>query len=239
VTVERVTRIAVAFARQITRPHSCRLSLACVDLLAVDGAGITIMYGLHSSPMCMSDERIAALEDVQFATGEGPSRDAFRSGSPVHVPYFDSATLGRWPTFGDLAKSVGAGAVFAYPLQTHGAKIGVLALYRRREGDLNAAESDDALTIVEVLTETVLSIQDDAFGGTADNSLDGGVAYRAEIYQASGMVSVQLGIPVADAMLRIRAHAFAFELSVATVAAQVVARRLRLDDDRPQLPERP
>ena len=46
------------------------------------------------------------------------------------------------------------------------------------------------------------------------------------------MVSVQLQIPVTEALVRIRAHAFAIGSPVSVVAADIVARRLRLTDDR-------
>jgi AmiR/NasT family two-component response regulator len=54
-------------------------------------------------------------------------------------------------------------------------------------------------------------------------------AYRAEVHQASGMVSVQLGITVAEGLLRLRARAFAEGRPLADVAADVVTRRIRLD----------
>jgi hypothetical protein len=45
------------------------------------------------------------------------------------------------------------------------------------------------------------------------------------------MVSVQLDVPVAEALLRIRAHAFADDRAIVAVAADVVAGRLRFNDD--------
>ena len=49
------------------------------------------------------------------------------------------------------------------------------------------------------------------------------------------MVSVQLQVPVAEALVRIRAHAFADGRPLGAVAADIVARRLRLTDDRDEL----
>jgi hypothetical protein len=83
-----------------------------------------------------------------------------------------------------------------------------------------------------VLTETVLSLQAGAPPGVLAPELDVAVAYRAEIYQASGMVAVQLQIHPSDALVRIRGHAFAHDLPVGVVAAEIVAHRLRLPDHR-------
>jgi AmiR/NasT family two-component response regulator len=55
---------------------------------------------------------------------------------------------------------------------------------------------------------------------------------RAELFQAQGMVMVQLGVSLADALARIRAHAYATNRPLREVAADIVARRLRFDPER-------
>ncbi len=228
---DQSTRLAVAFARETARSATARLCTACVDVLAVTGAGITIMGGEQAGPICVSDDRVAALEDLQYAIGQGPCRDAFSSGISVHAPRLDGEVSARWPSFVSLARKSGIGAVFAYPLIAWGAKVGVLTLYQKGEGELTTAQHDDSLALAEVLTETVLSLQDDAPSGALAAGLDDAVQYRAEIYQASGMVAIQLMIPAEEALLRIRAYAFANDQTVADVAALIVARRLRLPND--------
>ena len=57
------------------------------------------------------------------------------------------------------------------------------------------------------------------------------LGFRVQLFQAQGMVMVQLGVSLADALARIRAHAYAENRSLAEVAADVVARRLRFDTD--------
>jgi hypothetical protein len=204
-------------------------------VLAVSGAGITLMGGDQAGPICVSDSSIGELEDLQFTIGQGPCRDAYRSGRSVHAPRLDESAFVRWPPFVDLARSSGIGAVFAYPLVAQSINIGVLTLYQQAEGELSGAQHDDTLAITRVLTETVLSLQEGAPAGVLAPELDVAVAYRAEIYQASGMVAVQLAIEPAEALLRIRGHAFAHDLPVGVVATEIVARRLRLPDDRPDV----
>lgn len=229
---DRSARLAVAFARETARSSTGRLCAACVEVLGVTGAGITMMAGSQAGPICVSGPDVAALEDVQYTIGLGPCRDAFDTGLSVHAPRFDTATSTRWPAFVALARESGIGAVFAYPLSAAGAKVGVLTLYQQLEGALSAAQQDDSVALVEVLTETVLSLQDDAPPGTLAPVLDDAVQYRAQIYQAAGMVAIQLAVPADEALVRIRAHAFANDQTVAETAALIVARRLRLPDDR-------
>jgi hypothetical protein len=47
------------------------------------------------------------------------------------------------------------------------------------------------------------------------------------------MTAIQLQIDVGTALIRMRAHAYATDQSVAFVAREIVAHRLRLGDDRP------
>jgi hypothetical protein len=232
---EQSSRLAVAFARETARSTTARLCTACVEVLSVTGAGITIMSGDQAGPICVSDPKVAALEDLQFTMGLGPCRDAFRSGVSVHAPRLDGDPSTRWPSFVALAKASGVGAVFAYPMIAPGGKVGVLTLYQFDEGELTAAQHEDSIALAAVLTETVLSLQDDAAPGTLAPSLDDAVQYRAQLYQAAGMTAVQLSISADAALLRIRAHAFANDQAVAQTAADIVARRLRLPDDH--LPE--
>lgn len=233
---EQSVRIAVAFARAITKVPAEGLCSACVEVLDVSGAGITVMGAGQSGPLCVSSERMAVLEDLQYTMGVGPCQDAFHTGRPVHAPRLDLSVVALWPAFVDMARDAGIGAVFAYPLASNGAKIGVMTLYQDREGELSSGQNDDSLALARVLTETVLSLQDAAPAGALAAGLEEAVAYRAEIHQACGMVAVQLGIPPAEALARIRAHAFAGSQPVGVVAADIVARRLRLTDDRQEQP---
>jgi hypothetical protein len=54
---------------------------------------------------------------------------------------------------------------------------------------------------------------------------------RAEIDQATGMLTEQLGVPVTEAFARLRAYAYTSDRRLAEVAADIVARRLRLPPD--------
>ena len=229
--VEQSVRIAVAFAREAAKSPAASLCAACVDVLGVTGAGITVMGGGQAGPLCVSNKRMAALEDSQYTLGEGPCQDAYHAGLPVHAPHLDKMAPDRWPSFVGVARDAGIGAAFAYPLTTNGARVGVLTLYQNDEGELSAAQNDDSIALSEVLTEMVLSLQDEAPAGVLAPGLEQAVTYRAEIHQAAGMVAIQLQIPVAEALLRIRAHAFSTSRPVGAVAADIVGRRLRLVDD--------
>jgi hypothetical protein len=64
--------------------------------------------------------------------------------------------------------------------------------------------------------------------------------HRAEIDQATGMVSVQLGVAIGEAFVRLRACAYAQDRRLSDVVRDIVARRVRLnlDGDLPRDGER-
>lgn len=229
---DRLVRIGVAFARQVGTGRTGRLCGACVDVLHVSGAGITIMSGRHSGPVCSSNERVGTLEDLQFALGEGPCRDAFLSGRPVSEPDLARRSPASWLHYAGRALDLGARAVFAVPLRVDTEPIGVLTLYQDDVGPLTAEQTADSAVVAEVLARTMASIQAGSTHPLLARELSDVSAHRAEVHQASGMTAVQLQIDVGEALVRIRAHAYATEQSVAVVAQEIVARRLRLDDDK-------
>jgi AmiR/NasT family two-component response regulator len=63
---------------------------------------------------------------------------------------------------------------------------------------------------------------------TSADVLQGGLIARAELYQAQGMLSLQLGVDLAEAMIRLRAHAYAHNRPLIDVARDIVERRLDL-----------
>lgn len=227
----RMLRVAAAFARSSMTPGT-GLCATCVDVLKVAGAGITVMGGDNSGPLCVSNDRMGALEDLQFTTGEGPCRDAVLSRLPVQATHMDANASTNWPSFVDLAIESGIGAVFAYPLSSNGVTVGVLTLYQDAAGPLSVSQHQDSLAVAEVLTETVLSLQDAAPAGNLAPGLVGAVTYRAQVHQAAGMVSIQLKVTIGEALARIRAYAYAHDCTVEAVAVDIVNRRLRLSDDR-------
>ncbi len=60
--------------------------------------------------------------------------------------------------------------------------------------------------------------------GTSD-----AVAHHAELLQAQGMVTAQLGVPIGEALVLLRAHAYAHDRPLGDVARDAVAGRLRID----------
>jgi AmiR/NasT family two-component response regulator len=102
-------------------------------------------------------------------------------------------------------------------------------LYRHRPGPLADDERALGLVVADVATQIVLAVQAGAPPDTVHALLAGEPAHWAEVHQATGMVSVQLGVSMDEAFVRLRAHAFADGRSLRDVARDVVSRRLTLE----------
>ncbi|MDQ2876019.1 MAG: ANTAR domain-containing protein [Actinomycetota bacterium] len=204
---------------------------AAARRLGVDGASVTAMSDLIArEPLFASDPLSARLEELQFTTGESPATGDFRLGSPVLIPDL-AAVAGRWPGFVSAALAAGAQAIFALPLQVGAIRVGVLTLYRAKPGALAPEVLADGLVLADVALQLILDAAAGVSGLPEYRPLAGLSDSRAEVYQAIGMVSVQLGVSLEDAFVRLRAHAFAASRALADVAGDVVTRVLRFSPD--------
>ena len=77
----------------------------------------------------------------------------------------------------------------------------------------------------------VIGMQANAPADTLGAELEVGTNFQFVVHQAAGMVSVQIGATVTEALIRLRAHAFRHGLLAGDVAKEVVDRRLRFDPD--------
>lgn len=125
--------------------------------------------------------------------------------------------------------------MFGFPIQVGTVRLGALNLYRDVAGPLTTTQHADALAVADASARTIIATQAAAAPGALGAELEAGTKLQFVVHQATGMASVQLGVDVAEALVRLRAHAFAQNRLVVDVAEDVVARRLRLsiDDDAP------
>ncbi|GGR89815.1 hypothetical protein GCM10010252_30910 [Streptomyces aureoverticillatus] len=209
---------------------SVEWSQRCAALLRMDGVAVALR-GNASELIWYSDERSARLDDLQFTLGEGPGVECARDGSLCLVGDLAQAPGPRWPAFVPGALAQGIRAVFAFPLRLGAIRIGVLTVHRRTATSLRDEAIDDALTISDALTLFLLGQGAEpasGHGGTSPPPPAFEDLRRAEVHQATGMVSTQLGLPLHTALDRLRAHAFAHDLPITEVARAIVTRRLNL-----------
>ncbi len=213
----------------------CRIA---ATTLPATGVGVSVLAGDGTQvAAAASDETHGVIEELQLIMGEGPCLDAFRSGAPVLVPDLGVSARTRWPGYAPEALDHGVRAVFAFPLRVGAVGVGALDVYQHRAGSLTTKAVNQAITFAEVAMQTLLDAEAgtgvaERTDGRRDLPILDALAHRLELYQAQGMVMMQLGTSLAQAMARLRAYAYAHDRPLHDVAADVVARRLVMVDDR-------
>jgi GAF domain-containing protein/ANTAR domain-containing protein len=204
---------------------------ACVERISMTGAWIT-----RGSPPAESvhatDELAARVADLQFTLGEGPAVDAAREGRVVEAADLAAtASRRRWPAFAPAAEDIGVLAVLAVPLRVGAARIGVFGLYADSVQPLYPGAQTDVAAFADIAIGLVLDrhsqVPQDAVRWRSDVL----ALSRVEVHQATGIVSVQLGVDVTEALVRLRAYAFAQGRPLIEIAREVVSRRLRFSQD--------
>lgn len=203
-----------------------RVIRACVDVLPVDGASISVMSGPRERETLYASDQIASkIEDVQFNLGEGPCFEAFATRRPVLVPDLARASVVEWPVFAAAITALPIGAIFAFPLQAGAIGIGAVDLYRRRPGWLSGEELAVALEVVDVVAAVLLGVLLGDLDGT--DGLRGVLSPgREQVHQATGMILAAFGISAEEALSRLRGYAFVMGRSLDDVAKDIVSRRL-------------
>lgn len=224
-----------------------RLCTACVELLDVDGASISLIAeGKTQGTFGSSGKLSRILDELQFTYGEGPCLDAVAQRRPILAEDLDGPGEDRWPALAQAILGHGIRAVYALPVAVANTPIGALDLFRRSSGPLDKpamtgglwAAGLAALPLLDLMTSDVDWDQAASGGGGWEQlaSLE-----RVEVYQATGMIIGALNVTPADALVRLRAHAIAHGLTASEVAYRILNRQLILsvddwydDDDRRQ-----
>lgn len=227
---------------------------ACALALGAEGVALSLLVGngRMAEPLWCHPEVSARFEELQFTLGEGPGPDAVRTGSPVMEPDLDRVRPDRWPALLPPARDLGVHGVCCFPLGIGAIRLGVLTVLCDGDRTMSVQQSADATALAAALTGALLNGDgrgqrgEDANGDRdgnrdRDESGNGGPVlglfldrptglHRAAVHQATGMISVQLGVTMEEALLRLRAHAYGSERPLGEVADDVVARRLRFNN---------
>lgn len=214
-----------------------QLCVACVMLFDVDAAAISAVFdGINLGTVGVSSTTARIYDELQFTYGEGPCLDAVELRGPVAAVDLAHPDELRWPAFRPALVAQTIRSVFATPVVVAGEYVGALDLFRTLPGDWHAETSAGALVAAQMATvpfmdllttESVAGINDPTSDAWAELSQFA----RAEVSQATGMLVAQLDVSPSQALVRLRAHAYATGRSATDVARDIIERRLRLDAD--------
>ncbi|HEY4929514.1 MAG TPA: GAF and ANTAR domain-containing protein [Acidimicrobiales bacterium] len=221
-------RLAAYGAEPSGTLHLCELSS---ELTGTSGASIMLLSDdLARGSLCTTDGIAAYLDDLQFTLGEGPAFETHLEGRVVAAADLAAPERPRWFALTPSAVRAGVRAMFGFPVRIGAVRMGALNLYRDTPGTLSDPQFRDGLLLADVAARTILSVQAGAPPGLVAAELESGANFHLVVHQAAGMVSVQLGVGVTEALVRLRSLAFRSGRAIDDVAGDVVARRLRLSE---------
>ncbi|MFE7036382.1 ANTAR domain-containing protein [Streptomyces sp. NPDC057621] len=207
---------------------------ACAAALGLDGLGFLLAPAQGPVELVQSfGPRTLALEDLQLTQGQGPSLDAARDGTLLLLPDLSDPTATaatRWPTLPGAIQDLGIAAVFAFPVRIGVITLGALTGHRTSPGPLSADRLADTFALTTTLAQVIID-QAARPGAMSGLLLDEPGLHFAEVHQATGMLSTQLDITCAQALVLLRAHAFSQNRSILACARDILHHRLQLKKD--------
>jgi len=229
VAEDRITQILAELARRVDGGHSSAgLCEVTTDIVGVSGAGVMLMANdVPRGSLCTTDAVSALIEELQYTLGEGPCVDAYLHDRVVLEPDLADPRTPRWPGFSPEAVAAGARAVFGFPLRVGAVRLGALNMYQVQPGALSDDQHANALVMADVVARWVIDVQADAPPGVLATEMEQGGEFFFIVHNAAGVISVQLGCSITEALVRLRAYAFSNGRPLRDVAGDVVGRRLR------------
>ncbi|WP_260476536.1 ANTAR domain-containing protein [Streptomyces sp. WAC 06783] len=175
-----------------------------------------------------ADQLGPKLDDLQYTLGEGPTLDAARTGRTITEPDLTRTPADRWPQFLPAAATTPARAVVAIPLRLGVIPAGALTVYRIRPGPPTARQQQATERFARAALTLILRTSP-ARLLTGEHGT-GLALHRAEVHQAAGVLAVQLRLPLDQALLRLRAHAYTHDRALLDVARDILTHRLHLNN---------
>ena len=209
-------------------------------LFDIDAAAISLVFdGASSGTFGSSSTAARIYDELQFTFGEGPCLDSVARRTPISVVDLADPKEVRWPAFGPALLAHEIRGVLAVPVVVAGEYVGALDLFRRRPGRLEGEQFAGTIVAAEIAGVPLLDLIDaDLQAAVSDPNSNAwaelNALSRAEVSQATGMLVAQLGVEPAEALVRLRAHAYATGRSATDVARDILDRRLKLESDRGQ-----
>jgi hypothetical protein len=235
VAIAEQLRAAVDGRRGLAAADS--LCEACVTLFGIDAAAISLVFsGVTSGTFGSSDAAAVVYDELQFTIGEGPCLDSVSTRGPVLVPDLAKPNFIRWPLYRAAMLDYKIRGVFAIPVVVAGEFVGALDLFNSQPGELPVDQLAGAVIAAELAGAPLLDLMHSDLQAAVNNPYssawaDFNALSRTEVSQATGMLVAQLGVEPAEALVRLRAHAYATNRSATEVARDILDRRLRLEAD--------
>lgn len=218
-----------------------RLTRVCVDVLPVDGAGISVYDDNFRLPLGASDDITTMAEALQFTHGAGPCLEAAEQHQIVLVTSEDIER--RWPAFAsELFGRTAYRAIISLPIVTTTHASGAIDLYLSHSSEIGSVSLADAMTVAG---EVTLALRVAQATTPLDTDHEDARSYseliptwmhtdtadtRAAVWIAAGMVMERLQVSAGDALSVLRGYAYSRGAVLDDSAGELLNGDVTLDD---------
>jgi GAF domain-containing protein len=195
---------------------------ACVDLFAVDGAGVLVADEQDVLVYAAaSDGPGRLLEQTEAEAGEGPCTEAFVQAQVV-TSRDVTAETDRWPTLARAMAAQPVRAVLGTPVVIGGVPIGTLDVYRERPHDWDESEIAAIGRYAEVISTTLGAALQAHTAGELARQLQYALDYRVVIERAVGYLMAKESLDAVGAFNALRNAARSRRTKIGLVSEHVL-----------------
>ena len=211
-----------------------RILVACTKAIpAVDVASVTMRDpdGSFHTPN-ETDSIGYDLDQVQYATGEGPCVDAARMPGPALAYSDDLANDANWPVFGPAAARRGMGSLLSTALlpDAHPPQLtGALNLYSRGTHGFRPEDRSTALLLATHASLALAATRAHTSAELSTAHLRKAIDTRDVIGQAKGILMHRRGITADEAFDVLRTTSQSLNVKLADLAATLARRHPEID----------
>jgi GAF domain-containing protein len=203
------------------------------DALGADATTVTVRRGRDASTVFAADHRFLAVDEVQYATGEGPCLAVLDVPEPLAIE--DLRSVGeRWPAVAEAARTVGAASTLAMPVPVPRRRGDPLAACVNYYTEARRAWSDEDLAAGARFATQIGDVlaSDEAYRDAARlaERLALAMQTRAVIEQAKGVIMAATGADGEEAFQILKDESQHTNVKLREVARAIVERARRRDD---------
>lgn len=230
----RLTRVLASTEPRAALPQ--RMCMAFSQMTRSLGSAMTMGFAPSERVILgATDSRAQRIEELQDLLRQGPSLDAYRTGTVIGG-FSRAEQLLRWPLLCESLDSAEENLVLtSYPMRPDSIVLGVLTVHQTHEMGVGLSP-EEAQFLADAVGVAVLGQLDPQATSLVEASY-GDQAWRDQdkIAAATGMVIAQLRISPEDALAVLRAHAFAHDTTLVRVSEEVVARAIVFKGDNDEV----
>lgn len=204
------------FLHQLARMSARNLSTTGDVVLC----GITLLRHRKAATVASSSPEAQAMDEIQYAMGDGPCMTASREQTVVHIPDLESHTL--WPQYVKTVLGHGVRSILAVPFRLDGDTRAALNFYSHRPGRFDQQAVELAHDFVNQTSTALQLAVRFAHHSEAAANLRAALESRTSIDVAVGIIMAQNRCSQDEAFQILKSASNARNIKLQEVASAMV-----------------